>query len=302
MPLWFLWLLVPLAPALCVHGVDWAFWTLTGRAERFLPLSHTLMLRAILVSVPFLVLAMVATYARKAATPGWTAAVGRAARLGIALNLLLWTVYLPSARAPTAPAAVPWWWRSGSSRCCRRCGSATRCGASSRVRGRRADMTGIADAARSELRERLAHFKTTPHPVLDLSGGVTDAAADTLRRILPAARVIATRGPVDVGIAAAPAAGVVRRALGALRRLLAGAAPHVTHLTATPDRLPLDDGSIDLVLGHWLAPGAAALDPVLAESRRVLAPGGLFLWTTPGRGGSAEPLDMHDLGSALTRA
>lgn len=94
MPLWFLWLLVPLAPALCVHGLEWVFWTLTGRAERFLPLSQTLMLRAILVSVPFLVLAMVATYARKAATPGWTAAVGRAARLGIALNLLLWTVYL----------------------------------------------------------------------------------------------------------------------------------------------------------------------------------------------------------------
>jgi len=94
MPLWFLWLLVPLAPALCVHGVDWAFWTLTGRAERFLPLSQTLMLRAVLVSLPFLVLAMVATYARRAATPGWTAAVGRAARLGVALNLLLWTVYL----------------------------------------------------------------------------------------------------------------------------------------------------------------------------------------------------------------
>ena len=163
-------------------------------------------------------------------------------------------------------------------------------------------MTGIADAARSELLERLAHFKTTPRTVLDLSGGVTDAAADALRRILPAARVIATRGPVDGVVAAAPDAGVVRRTLGALRRLLPGAAPHVAHLTATPDRLPLDDGSIDLVLGHWLAPGAAALDPVLAESRRVLAPGGLFLWTTPGRGGSAAPLDMHDLGSALTRA
>jgi malonyl-CoA O-methyltransferase len=163
-------------------------------------------------------------------------------------------------------------------------------------------MTGIADAARSELLERLAHFKTTPRTVLDLSGGVTDAAADALRRILPAARVIATRGPVDGVVAAAPDAGVVRRTLGALRRLLPGTAPHVAHLTATPDRLPLDDGSIDLVLGHWLAPGAAALDPVLAESRRVLAPGGLFLWTTPGRGGSVEPLDMHDLGSALTRA
>lgn len=94
MPLWILWSLVPLAPLLCVHGVDWAYWTLSGRPERFLPLSQTLMLRAVLVSLPFLVLAMVATYARRAATPSWTAAVGRAARLGVALNLLLWTVYL----------------------------------------------------------------------------------------------------------------------------------------------------------------------------------------------------------------
>lgn len=93
MPLWILWSLVLLAPALCVHGVDWAYWNLAGRPERFMPLSQTLMLRAILVSLPFLVLAMVATYARRAATPGWTAAVGRAARLGIVLNLLLWTVY-----------------------------------------------------------------------------------------------------------------------------------------------------------------------------------------------------------------
>ncbi|MFO0227101.1 MAG: methyltransferase domain-containing protein [Gammaproteobacteria bacterium] len=163
-------------------------------------------------------------------------------------------------------------------------------------------MTGIADAARSELLERLAHFKTTPRTVLDLSGGVTDTDAGARRRTLPAARVIATRGPVDGEIAAAPDAGVVRRTLDALRRLLPGTAPHVAHLTATPDRLPLDDGSIDLVLGHWLAPGAAALDPVLAESRRVLAPGGLFLWTTPGLGAAAEPLDMHDLGGARARA
>ena len=110
MPLWILWSLVPLAPALCVHGLDWAYWTATGRPERFLPLSHTLMLRAVLVSLPFLVLAMVATYARKAATPDWTAAVGRAARRGVALNLLLWTVYLVAGSAAggarSGPAAV----------------------------------------------------------------------------------------------------------------------------------------------------------------------------------------------------
>lgn len=163
-------------------------------------------------------------------------------------------------------------------------------------------MTDIADAARSELLERLAHFKTTPRTVLDLSGGVTDADAGALRRTLPAARVIATRGPVDGEIAAAPDAGVVRRTLDALRRLLPGAASPVERLTATPDRLPLQDGSVDVVLAHWLAPGAHALDAVLVESRRVLAPGGLFLWTTPGRGAAAEPLDMHDLGSALARA
>ena len=103
MPLWILWSLVLLAPALCVHGLEWAYWTLTGRPERFLLLSQALMLRAILVSLPFLVLAMVATYARKAATPAWKAAVGRAARLGVALNLLLWTVYL--AAGPAAGGA-----------------------------------------------------------------------------------------------------------------------------------------------------------------------------------------------------
>ena len=41
-------------------------------------------------------------------------------------------------------------------------------------------MTDIADATRSELLERLAHFRTPPRTVLDLSGGVTDAAADAL--------------------------------------------------------------------------------------------------------------------------
>ena len=163
-------------------------------------------------------------------------------------------------------------------------------------------MTDIADAARSELLERLAHFETTPRTVLDLSGGVTDADAGELRRTLPAARVIATHGPVDGEIAAAPDAGVVRRTFDALRRLLPGTASPVERLTATPDRLPLEDGSVDVVLAHWLAPGAHALDAVLAESRRVLAPGGLFLWTTPGLGAAAEPLDMHDLGGALARA
>lgn len=163
-------------------------------------------------------------------------------------------------------------------------------------------MTGIADAARRELLERLAQFRTTPRVVLDVGGGVTAADAEALRRTLPAARIIATRDAVEGESARPRDPGPARRALEALRRLLPGAVPSIERWAATPDRLPLDDGSVGLVLAHWLAPGPDALDGVLAESRRVLSPGGLFLWTTPGLGAAPEPLDMHDLGSALARA
>lgn len=175
-------------------------------------------------------------------------------------------------------------------------------------------MTGVTDTgagdlaagARAELLERLAHFGVAPRTVLDLGSGVTgaDAAArGALRKALPRARIIATTGPERAEAAAAAAPGAATRALDALRRLLQGAAPRIERLTAPPDRLPLADGSVDLVLGHWLAPGSAALDAVLAEVRRVLAPHGLFLWTTPGLGApGTEPLDMHDLGGALARA
>ena len=167
-------------------------------------------------------------------------------------------------------------------------------------------MSGFADAARGELLERLAQFRTTPRVVLDVGGGVTAADADALRRTLPAARIIAARGAADGEGAPpsgrSPSRRALRRALDALRALLPGIAPPVERLDAPPDRLPLDDGGVDLVLAHWLAPGPDALDGVLVELRRVLAPGGMFLWTTPGIGAAAEPLDMHDLGSALARA
>lgn len=93
MPLRILWLLVPLAPALFSYGFDLAAKAAVGEAQRFLPGSHSLLLRALLVSLPFLVLAVVATYMRKAATPAWTAAVGRAARLALVLDLAFWTLY-----------------------------------------------------------------------------------------------------------------------------------------------------------------------------------------------------------------
>jgi len=93
MPLKALWLLVVLVPLASSYLLDWAFWTAVGRPDRFLWGSQTSMLRAVLVSLPFLVLAMVATHARRAADAAWHAAVRRAAWLGIALNLSLWSVY-----------------------------------------------------------------------------------------------------------------------------------------------------------------------------------------------------------------
>lgn len=159
----------------------------------------------------------------------------------------------------------------------------------------------VRDAARSEMLERLTHFAPTPQTALVLGGGGDDDAAvliDALRRRFPRARIVVSTGPDAAVRADRPLA----RAAAALRRRMPGLAPPVERLAAPADRLPLTDGSVGLALGHWLAPGAAALDAVLGGLRRVLVPGGLFLWTTPGLGAAADPLDMHDLGGALARA
>jgi malonyl-CoA O-methyltransferase len=151
-------------------------------------------------------------------------------------------------------------------------------------------------AALAELLDRLDHFALKPRVVLDVGGSVTDGASEPLRRRFPAARILVT----GAGVAAPN--GLAQRALGALRRLVPGAASAVERIDGTPEQLPLVEGSVDLVLGHWLAPGIESVDAVLAELRRVLAPGGLFLWTTPGLGAAPEPIDLHDLGGALARA
>lgn len=152
------------------------------------------------------------------------------------------------------------------------------------------------DAALAELLERLDHFALKPRVVLDLGGGVTDGAPEPLRRRVPAARIFVT------GTSGTAPNGLAQRALETLRRLVPGAAPALERIDGTPQQLPLAEASVDLLLGHWLAPGFESLDAVLVELRRVLAPGGLFLWTTPGFGATLEPIDLHDLGSALTRA
>jgi malonyl-CoA O-methyltransferase len=88
-------------------------------------------------------------------------------------------------------------------------------------------------------------------------------------------------------------------------------------LGADAVRLPLADGSVDLVLSNFMLPWCEP-DAVFAEFRRVLAPRGFLTFTSLGpdtlkelRAAWAKVdshsrvlqfIDMHDLGDALVRA
>lgn len=83
-------------------------------------------------------------------------------------------------------------------------------------------------------------------------------------------------------------------------------------------RLPLKDGSVDMILSNLMMQWCNDLDALLAEFRRVLRPGGLLSFSTFGPDtlrelraawGAADGfvhvsrfLDMHDIGDALVRA
>ena len=163
-------------------------------------------------------------------------------------------------------------------------------------------------AAHAELLDRLGHFAVTPRVIVDLGGEIT-ARSDVLQRRFPDARVLALTfaGTPDAASPREDANGP-DKARPWWRKVLAimtGVPLRAERLPAALDRLPLADGSVDLVLAHWLVPGPPAVDALLAEVRRALAPGGLFLWTTPGpgttteHGGTPVLIDMHDLGTAL---
>ena len=181
------------------------------------------------------------------------------------------------------------------------------------------ELHAVAAEARVELLSRLEHFALQPRTVLDLGAAVSATDSSLLQRRFPQARIILSSNSTGAGAAVATdyfaAQNFVSRLLQWLRRVLekrvlrlaarTGAA-RLERIVAEPTALPLAEGSVDLVLGQWLMPGEDKLDAVLVEIRRCLAPGGLFLWTSAGpvNGESPVPgsIDMHDLGSALTRA
>lgn len=156
-------------------------------------------------------------------------------------------------------------------------------------------------AVREALLARLEWTRLAPRTVLDAGAGTGDGAR-ALKRRYPAARVLA------VDIALAPLA------RGAARR--AWFRP-VHALCADSARLPLADASVDLIVSNLMLPFCEAT-AVLAEWRRVLAPGGYLTLTSVGpdtlkelrrawAAVDARPhvhrfLDMHDLGDALVQA
>jgi malonyl-CoA O-methyltransferase len=154
---------------------------------------------------------------------------------------------------------------------------------------------------RERLLERLDLVALAPRVVLDAGAG-TGHASRALKRRYPAARVLA-----------------VDSALGMLRsaaRQESWFRPFF-RICADAVRLPLAEGSVDLILSNFLLPW---LDPdaVFAEFRRVLAPRGLLSFTSLGPDTLRELrlawaqvdsssrvhtfIDMHDIGDALVRA
>jgi malonyl-CoA O-methyltransferase len=155
---------------------------------------------------------------------------------------------------------------------------------------------------RTELAERLTLFKLTPVVALDLGTG-TGGGAQALVRAYWRAIVLALDNSEGMLREARRRSGVFRR---------------FTRVLADAVALPLAAGSVDLVFSSLMLQWCDDLAQVLVEVRRVLKPGGLFIFSTFGpdtlhelRAAWAAAdedshvnrfLDVHDVGDALTRA
>ena len=163
------------------------------------------------------------------------------------------------------------------------------------------DTAGVLHAeVRENLLARLDLTTLAPRVVMDAGAG-TGHASRALKRRYPAALVVA----LDFSRRMLQEAGHRQSWLRRFARVQAAA-----------ERLPLADGSVDLILSNlmlqWCDP-----DTVFAEFRRVLAPSGLLCFTAFGpdtlrelrsawsrvdsRTHVNQFMDMHDIGDALIR-
>ena len=154
----------------------------------------------------------------------------------------------------------------------------------------------------AELLQRLELLRFSPGVVLDLGSG-TGRITRELKRRYPRARVIA----LDI------APGMLREARRHQRPWR-----RFDRVCGDALRLPLRDGSIDLIFSNLMLQWCEPLAAALSEARRVLAPGGFLSFSTFGpatlyelRTAWAEAdgynhvnhfPDMHELGDGLVRA
>lgn len=141
------------------------------------------------------------------------------------------------------------------------------------------------------LRERLDYIKLAPRIIVD-AGCATGNDGAALATLYPAAAIIA----IDL-------------ALAMLKRSRAG-----MPLCCDLQQLPLASASVDLIWSNLTLPWCD-LDAAFDETRRVLAPGGLLIFSTLGPDTLKELrtawrdryahvdsfIDMHDIGDALVR-
>jgi malonyl-CoA O-methyltransferase len=135
---------------------------------------------------------------------------------------------------------------------------------------------------RTELLGRLDELKIDPRAVLDLGAG-TGHASRALKRRFPRALTVA----VDI------APGMLAQARARSRWLR-----RFERVRADAYALPFRDQCFDLVFSSLMLQWCDDLDAVFAEISRVLAPGGLLLFSTFGPGTLAELREAWAAGDA----
>lgn len=157
--------------------------------------------------------------------------------------------------------------------------------------------------------ERLAYIKHQPATILDAGSGTGNALAGLARRY-PRARIIA----LDVALAMLARG---RSRLPKWKSLLTGRSP-LAAVCADIERLPLAAGSIGMVWSNLALQWVHDLRQAFGEMHRVLAPGGVLMFSTFGPDTLKELrrayagtdhhthvnrfIDMHDIGDMLVKA